>query len=238
MPLKLWAFVLAVALLPGMAAARDLRFVTVDAAPWASRPEAPIGAFPDLVREIERRTGHTITMSLQPFARVERDLEAGAQDCAILMWIDAHARMVERGETVYAMPFGVIARKGVRVAQYEDLSALTISVVRGVTLSARFDADTALRKDFDKDYLVAVRKMLRGRVDAVAGALPTVAYIAASNGYEDAVGDRLVLSVVPVVLQCSRHSSHLDIMPQLNDAIRAMTADGTLGRILSANHYP
>lgn len=238
MPIRRWAAVLALALVPGLAMARDLRFISVDAAPWASRPEAPTGAFPDLVREIARRTGHSISISLQPFARVERELEAGEQDCAILMWIDSRAAVVERGETVYAMPFGVIARKGVRLQSYDDLAPLVVSVVRGVPISARFDADADVRKDFDKDYAVAVRKMVHGRVQAVAGALPTITYLAESSGLGDALGDRMVLSTVPLVLQCSRRSSNLDLMPQLNEAVRAMAADGTLSRMLEKNHYP
>lgn len=238
MPLKRWAALLALLLLPGLAPAREMRFITVDAAPWASQPEAPMGAFPELVREIERRTGHSIAISLNPFARVERELETGEQDCTILMWIDARARVVERGENVYVMPFGVVARKGVRLTDYDDLSALTISVVRGVPISARFDADALVRKDFDKDYAVAVRKMVHGRVEAVAGALPTIAYLAAQNGFGDALGERLVLSTVPLALQCSRRSANLDVMPQLNAAIRAMAADGTLAHVLANNHYP
>lgn len=238
MPLKRWAALLALMLLPGMAPARELRFITVEAAPWASRPEAPVGAFPELVREIERRTGHSIAISLNPFARVERELETGEQDCTILIWTDARARVVQRGESVYAMPFGIIARKGVPLAAYDDLPALTISVVRGVPISSRFDADDAVRKDFDKDYAVAVRKMVHGRVEAVAGALPTIAYLAAENGFGAALGERLVLSTVPLTLQCSWRSANLGVMPQLNEAIRAMAADGTLARVLANNHYP
>lgn len=240
MPLKYRSALLAlvVALLPAMAQARDLRFITVDAAPWASQPEAPVGAFPQLVRELERRTGHRIAIALEPFARVERELETGEQDCTILMWIEARARVVRRGEDVYAMPFGIIARKGLPLGGYGDLSALTVAVVRGVAISARFDADPVVAKDVDKDYLTSLRKMARGRVDAVAGALPTIAYIAALNGFGNALGDRLVLSTVPLALQCSLRSPNLDLMPQLNEAIRAMAADGTLSGVLVNNHYP
>lgn len=237
MPRKHWVMAFALVLLPGLAAARDLRFVSIDAAPWASHPEAPEGAFPDLVQEIARRTGHSIEISLRPFARVERDLETGTEDCGILMWIPGRERVLERGADVYGMPFGIIARKGVRLDTYDDLAALTVSVVRGVPLSPRFDADPAIRKDVDKDYLGGLRKMEHDRLDAVAGALPTISYIAGDNGLADILGQRLVLATVPLALQCSRLSPNLDIMPQLNGAIRAMADDGTLARILINNHY-
>lgn len=220
------------------APARELRFITIEAAPWASRVDAPEGAFPDLVREIERRTGHVLSMSLQSFPRVERDLETGQADCTILMWRPERARVVERGETVYHMPFGVVARRGVKLESYEDLAPLTVSVVRGLTIVPRFDADAALRKDYDKDYASGVRKVVHGRLDAVAGALPTILHLARAEGMGDALGDRLVLSTVPLALQCSRRSPNLDAMAELNGALRAMAADGSLGRILERNHYP
>lgn len=237
MALKRWVLMAALVLLPEMAAARDLRFITVDAAPWAYRPEAPAGAFPDIVHELEKRTGHSIAVALQSFARVERDLETGEQDCSILMWIEARSRLVERGENVYPMPFGVIARKDVPLSSYDDLARLAVSVVRGVPISPRFDGDDSIRKDFDKDYLVGLRKLEHGRVEAVAGALPTISYIAADNDLADMLGKPLVLHTVPLALQCSRRSANLDVMPQLNEAIRAMSSDGTLARILTNNHY-
>lgn len=225
------------AVLSAGASARELRFISIDAAPWASRPEAPEGAFPQLVRELESRTGHSILISLQSFPRVERDLETGEQDCTILMWNEPRSRVVQRGETVYPMPFGVIARKGVPLASYDDLAGLTVSVVRGLAIHPRFDGDAGLRKDFDKDYVAGIRKMAHGRLEAVAGALPTISYLAAQQGLGAALGQRLVLSTVPLALQCSLRSPNLDVMPALNQAVRAMAEDGTLGRILAANHY-
>lgn len=238
MPLRLWGILLLVVLLPLAAQGRDLRFITIDAAPWASRPDDPTGAFPALVRELERRTGHAITISLQSFPRVERDLDTGEQDCTILMWTEARARLVERGETVYAMPFGIIARKGVRLADYDDLRPLTISVVRGLFIDARFDADGTLHKDFDKDYVNGLQKLAHGRLDAVAGALPTLDFLARQEGVAGALGDRLVLGTIPLALQCSRRSPNLDVLPLLNQSLRAMVADGTLARVLVENHYP
>ncbi|HLO78596.1 MAG TPA: transporter substrate-binding domain-containing protein [Magnetospirillum sp.] len=237
MPLKRWARVIILILLPVAADARDLRFISVGAAPWAANGDAPVGAFPDLVRHIEQRTGHAITISLQPFARVERDLETGEQDCGILMWSDTRSHLVERGEAVYPMPFGIVARRGLRLASYDDLSRLTISIIRGLSIHPRFDGDGDLRKDFDKDYQTGLQKMARGRLDAIAGALPTIAYLADQQGYADILGDRLVLTTIPLVLQCSRRSANLDVMPDLNQAIRAMAADGTIARVMADNHY-
>ncbi|MDX9742121.1 MAG: transporter substrate-binding domain-containing protein, partial [Gammaproteobacteria bacterium] len=178
--------ILLTAWLPPLAAT-DLDFVTIEAAPWAYRDAdgRPAGAFPEIIAELERRGGDRIAIALYPLARIDQSLEAGQRDCTIILWNDYRARYAARGEDVYAMPFGVIARKGVRLESYDDLAPLVISVTRGLAMHPRFDADASLRKDADKDYLTGLRKIAHGRVDAVAGALPTILHIARQAGLDD-----------------------------------------------------
>lgn len=216
-----------------------LGFVTVDAAPWAYHDEAgrPAGALPEIVAELERRGRQRISLSLFPLVRIDRAMETGEQDCTVIFWNDARARLVVRGEDVYPMPFGVVARRGVPLARYEDLVPLAISVTRGLSMFSRFDTDPGLRKDAEKDYLTGLRKLARGRVDAVAGALPTLRHIAERAGLMDRLGSSLVLSHVPLSLQCSRRSGAVKRMAALNEALLAMKADGSLARILTAYGY-
>ncbi|MBI5162365.1 MAG: transporter substrate-binding domain-containing protein [Magnetospirillum sp.] len=234
------AIFLALCLVSRVAVGADLAFITVEAAPWASFDEAAkraTGAFPDLVAELERRTGHSIAIAMQPYARVERELESGSHDCTILLWSDTRAAIVERGEDVYAMSFGIIARSGVPLTAYEDLRPLTVSVIRGLSLDPRFDGDDGLRKDFDKDYRMGLTKIAHGRADAIAGALPTIVHLARRLGIEAVLGDRLVVNRRPLALQCSRHSRHPGTMEGLNAALRAMRGDGSLSRILARHGY-
>lgn len=219
--------------------AADLRLITIDAAPWASidAERNAVGAFPDLVKEMERRTGHRIAVSVHPFARIDRELETGAHDCTIILWNEARSRIVERGEDVYLMTFGVVANKGVKLAAYDDLYPLTISVVRNLAIEPRFDSDPALRKDFDKNYALGLQKIAHHRLDAVAGAIPTIKYQAKIDGLTDILGDTLVMTRIPLALQCSRKSPNPGILDELNRVIREMRADGTLARILAAHDY-
>ncbi|OAN50215.1 hypothetical protein A6A04_02070 [Paramagnetospirillum marisnigri] len=228
-------------LVAAQAQARDLKFITIDVAPWAYAESASTrlsGVFPDVVRELERRTGHRIAMSLHPFARIDRELEAGAQDCTIIVWNDQRARVVRKGELVSDHPIGVIAAKGSRLAGYDDLRGLkSISVLRGLSLGARFDHDPAIAKEFDTDYQTGLRKIAHGRVDAIAGAVPTILYLAAQMGLNQHLGERLSLGSMELVLQCSLKSPHLDLMDQFNRAIRDMRDDGTLERIFKENYF-
>ncbi|MEW5728487.1 MAG: transporter substrate-binding domain-containing protein [Pseudomonadota bacterium] len=221
------------------AQASELRMITLDAVPWAtiSPSGVPVGAFPDIVAEISRRTGVKASIAIQPFPRIERELETGEQDCTIVLWSDSRARIVERGEAVYMMTFGAIARAGVPLRSYEDLKSMTVSVVRNLAIEPRFDNDPSIRKDFDKDYETGIKKIAHNRLDAIAGAIPTIMYQAKKDGLTKYLGDQIVMTQIPLTLQCSKASRNLALMPRLDDAIRAMRADGTLARILSAYEY-
>ncbi|MGE5545541.1 MAG: substrate-binding periplasmic protein [Solirubrobacterales bacterium] len=236
-----WAALVVAFLLASGPAARaaDLRFISVDAPPWGGYDTAgePTGAFPDIVREIEHRTGHHVAVSLQSLARIERDLETGEQDCTILLWNEARARYVDRGDDVYMMTFGVIAAAGIPLRKYEDLHRLTVSVVRNLSIDPRFDQDAAVRKDFDKDYEIGVKKIAHRRLDGIAGAIPTILWIAKQSGLSDRLGDRLVLTRIPLALQCSKRSPQIGRIGEINAAIQAIRADGTLGRILNEHGY-
>jgi polar amino acid transport system substrate-binding protein len=212
--------------------ARDLNFITIDVAPWAWREDGrDLGVFPELVRELAARTGQRIHMRFEPFARIERELQAGTQDCAIIIWNETRLAFVHRGADVSPHTMGVIARSGVRLRHYDDLLPLTISVLRGAAFEPVFDADTRLTKDFDNSYLIGLHKIARGRADAVAGAVATIRHLAEREGLAHLLGDELVLGQIPLVLQCSSRSANLDLMPELNRSIEHMVADGTVTAI-------
>ncbi|HVI49816.1 MAG TPA: transporter substrate-binding domain-containing protein [Candidatus Sulfotelmatobacter sp.] len=223
-----------------LAAQRSMNFITIGVAPWAFLDKASgqnMGVFPAVVSELERRTGIQIRQAYEPFARIDHELETGAQDCTILVWADSRARIVERGELVASHPMGVIARRGVKLSSYDDLKGKTISVLRGLAIEPRFDGDNSIIKDSDSDYVLGVRKMAHQRVDGVAGAVPTIQYLARQEGLEQYLGDRLMLADTPLVLQCSKKSANLDLLPALNKAIRQMREDGTIDRIKSENLF-
>jgi polar amino acid transport system substrate-binding protein len=206
-----------------------IKFITIDVAPWASveaETGQMVGAFPELVEAIAQRTGLNISIALTPFARVDRELESGDHDCTIL--IPRDEQVVVFGETVSYHAIGLIARQGVTLRKYEDLAGKNISVLRGASIEPRFDGDESLNKQFDTDYAIALRKMQRQRVDAIAGAIPTIQFIAEQEGNADQLGDILQLAEVPLAFQCSRKSAQLDKMQAINQAIRTIKTDGTL----------
>lgn len=217
---------------------RELAFITIDVAPWASiNPETgkPEGAFVEIVRELEQRTGFRIHTTLTPFARVDRELESGDHDCTIL--VPRSDSIVIAGEEVADHDIGVISHQEKPLKEYGDLKGQRISLLRGSELSEQFDQDEDFERVFETDYLIALRKLERHRVDGIAGAIPTLLYLAEISGIGDQLAPPLKLTDVPLTFQCSRNSEHLEAMPAISRAIKAMKSDGRMQAITDEFHF-
>jgi len=223
-----------------LASAREMQFVTINVAPWAYNDEEtgkPLGLFPAVMSELERRTGIPIRQTFVPYARIDPELEAAHQDCTIVITSDARSALVVKGETLSSHPMGVIARPGVKVERLEDLFGLTVSTLPGLSFGAAFDNEERIHKVYDSDYRLGLRKLAHKRIDAVVGAIPTIKFLAKQEKLEKSLGSQLMIEDMPLVLQCSRKSPNLDLMPALNKAILDMKADGTLNRLLNDNFF-
>ena len=197
----------------------------MDAIPWAYFDKATnqySGIFPDIVRELEVRTGYKIKMTLTPYARVNRELETGRQDCTILISEKNRSHIANIGELVFNIPMGVIARKNLSISDYQDLYKLKISVLRSLVITDEFAQDEKLNKEYDTGYSLGLRKLLHGRVDAIAGTIPTIKYLAKERGMSDLLGTPFLLSLEPIYLQCSKISLKKEKIKKLNFAMKQM----------------
>lgn len=216
--------------------AAELNFVTLEVAPWAyvdKDSNKYQGIFPDLVNEIEERTGHKINVTLMPYARINRELGAARQDCTMLISDAERDKITVRGELIFNHPMGVVGRSSLNLNSYDDLYGIRISLLRGSVISGRFNVDKALKKDYDTDYRISLQKIKHGRLDAIAGAIPTIQYLAKKNGLADMLGEPLELGSEPIYLHCAKGSKNIKYIDDINNAIRDIKLDSTLGSILN-----
>lgn len=219
----------------------QVRICSLETVPWAFRDRATgalQGVFPEVVRELERRTGTVFAVSLIPYPRIAPEIESGAQDCAITAWYDRAALYAVKGEEVASHEIGIVPAKGFRLESYGDVRGMSVSMLPGLSFGEPFDSDSTVRKISDPDYLTGVRKAARHRVDGVAGAVASILEVARREGLERELGKPLVLSRVIVTLQFSKLSPHLWLKPALDATLSAMARNGSLQAIRDRHYGP
>jgi polar amino acid transport system substrate-binding protein len=197
-----WAFcLLLIALAPLTQASQTIKIITIDAPPWVSRS-------PD----------------------------TGELHGAFVDVVDELANRTDYAFEITLSPFA-------RVGRELELGVQDCTILAPLPPSLTTMGELILKQPlgvighsnlniiFDKDYATGLRKLARGRVDAVAGAIPTLQYIARGAGVEAYLGAPLVLAYIPLNFQCSKKSNHLDAMGPINQAIKSMHDDGVINDI-------
>jgi len=109
--------------------------------------------------------------------------------------------------------------------------ACSYLILRGAAFGNKFDTDTKLKKEFDTDYQIAIKKVINGRADALAGSILTIYLLAKESGDRQGLGDNLVLNKLPLLLQCSKTSKNITEMDAINKVLIKMKKNGELKRI-------
>jgi polar amino acid transport system substrate-binding protein len=214
----------------------EFDFIGIEVAPWASQNKISgeyVGIFPDLVEELEIRSGHKINITLSPYARINREIENNRQDCTVLIVDEKRSQITVKGGYFFSLPVGVIPKKSIVLKEYNDLYDKSISLLRGAAISHKFNSDKKLVKQFDTDYMIILRKLEYGRIDAIAGVIPTIQYLAKQENLSHVLGQPLNLSLEPVFLQCSKTSKNIDYISDLNKAIESMVNDKVIEKIFA-----
>ncbi len=229
------------------ASAAEFKVDLIQFDPWAKPNPDPaqaaqepyVGIIVDLLKEFERRSGHSTVRTLTPYARVERDLQVGDIDFSIMAWGDARAVYANRGTALVPLDFGVIARRGVRLKTYEDLLNIVTAAPRGLKVDPRFDVDPALRKELVLDYTQAIRISVANRdAKAVAGSLSTLGHLIHKFGLEAEFGDVLILNTTHLTVAFSKKSKQLGAEAQVNAVFKSMVDDGSAKKIYERWMFP
>lgn len=219
----------------GAAQALELKVDMIQLDPWTLPDPANAGQYvglvPDVMKELEKRTGHKIVGKMTPYGRVENDLLEGAIDFSFMAWGPQRAAYANKGVAAFPLQFGVWGGKGLSLKRYADLKGVKISVTRGLKVEPAFDQDGTLDKSMDLDYTTGIKKLGAGHVQAVAGSLSTIGHIISGMGVREQFGDFLVLKTTDAAISWSKKSPNLAVEAAVNEAIGKMVQDGTMQKI-------
>ena len=194
------------------------------------------GIFIDIFAELELLTEHTFELVHYPFARVMREFDEGRIDIepGVNESWRQHAKVLGEYTVPYEVSTEVIVYKRanrISVKSPQDLFGKSVGIVRGYSYP---DFDDAFeRKDINRiDNLsekLLLRQLLHDRVPLIFIGYRTILYYKKSNPeYKSLlIGDVVNLSEVKLRL----HPSKAYLLPEFNQAINQMKANGTIESI-------
>lgn len=198
------------------------------------------GIIPDVIEELQKKTGLIITMKLLPYKRMVHELQMGSIDFAIFFKTKANSSFANPIAKVHRMPVIIIGRKGVELATYDDLSKYSISVTLGVSYEDRFDADKNLNKVPVKKYINQFHLFKNKHVDLVTGSKIGLFYNMSLAGIQKAMlGKPYILNYKEVWLQSPKNYSgkNKKELDQLSKAVNDLRKDGTISQIYNRSIY-
>lgn len=245
--MPLFRFLLALLLLinPLQAAGLRLAFNTLE--PWKQYDAAgrASGAYTEIARELARRLDLQLEIVDCPLKRCLAMLAGGRADLAVGLQRsperDAYLAFLATPYRLHSADkvFYLRREEAGRLARYDDLLGLRLGVKLGSELFDRFDADPRLDKQAVPENATNFRKLLAGRVDAVALAEDQGEFLLATLGlagkvakapYRESDGS-------PRSVALARSSPHYLRLAEFEAAMAAMRRDGTLRRIYQQHYY-
>lgn len=189
--------------------------------------QAPHGIYFDLARALAERAGCSLRFVEVPSARALAMMRSGEADLMIglLHTPERAAYLHYLAPSLPAVDKRFLQRPGSRrITQYDDLRPLTIGVERGKSYSPKIDHDAQLSKDVSDSYLIALRKLQAGRVDAVVIPEAEADWLMRETGLRFDKAD-LIIEGLPTYVTLSRASPQANLLPQIERALREMAAN-------------
>jgi len=172
----------------------------------------------DIMNAIIIESGLKASNQLLPPQRLIIELLKGSQLCTLVANTPYAVQHFDLIEPVgLKLSAGILPRKGIKLPNYASLNNIIIAVPLGIFFDERFDNDHTLTKIRPLSYSNAIQMLKYKRVDAVAGAIESLRYIAKYDSLS--VSDfapPLVLSNHKIYLTCYR-----DTPSTVREAMRA-----------------
>jgi len=131
----------------------------------------------------------------------------------------------------FKLTAGILPAIGITLDSYSSLKNKVIAVPLGIIFDKKFHKDTTLTKVRPPHYINAIKMLKRGRVDAVAGALLTLKYIAKKQGMNlTSFNKPLILAQTELYLVCTTDIEK-DNRKRLKNAVIELKLNETIKNI-------
>jgi len=193
------------------------------------------GILLDVLSEIRDASGVGLPVKTLPLKRLLLTLLRDMKSCTLVIDSQIITDNLDLVEPIgYELTAGILPLAGVRLKDYSSLKEKLIAVPLGVQFDQKFDTDNSLTKLSTPQYLNAIKMMQARRVDAVAGAIPVIQYIAMQEGLSANFFDRpLILVKKNIYLACGSNLDKNDRV-KLQQAVISLRLKGKIQEIFDS----
>lgn len=250
MLIPLRALCLLTCLAGGQAAAERVRIATGELPPYATEARPDKGIALSIVRRAFELAGHQVEFHFQPWSRAQMETKAGMWDASAHWGASAERRRdFLLSDNILTEQWLIVHRKSIALqwTQLSDLQPYTIGFIRDYTYTPEFWAllsNKTLHGDNTPNDLAGLRKMIRGRIDAMPMER-NVACDLLKHNFSAKEADEFAAH--PRLLTDS-FSTHLILPPQqprsagllsdFNRGLKALRDSGEHGRLLQTVQCP
>ena len=200
-----------ISLSPAIAHADDrkVRFATMELAPYGFLDESGniTGYLYEIANLIIGTAELPIINGLFPVERMIKEITDGRRDCTIAVDAPIIIKIFQLIEKIgKKIKSGILPRKGITISNYHDLYNHVIAVPHGTSFTLKFDKDDEIKRQFTNGYRHSINMMVRGRVDAIAGAIDSLRYSARKNQLvpNDIFGEAFIFTTSELWLVCAK----------------------------------
>jgi len=129
---------------------------------------------------------------------------------------------------------GILPAAGIKLDDYSKLQGIVIAVPLGIIFDEKFHNDDSLKKVHPPHYINAVKMLRFGRIDAIAGAIHVLKFIAKQEGISLSIFDKpLVMIQAEMYLVCTK-SVKKSMRNKLQETLIRLKREGEIQKILNS----
>jgi polar amino acid transport system substrate-binding protein len=214
----------------------DITILTLDQMPYGytSTIGESTGVFYDILNEIVILAAINSENVITPAKRIYNLINSNTKICTLAADTPLIMDKLDNIEAIdFFIQAGVLPKAGIELSNYSSLKGITIAVPSGINVDDKFHNDEHLIKVFPSQYSNAMKMMKINRVDAVAGAISTLRFIAKLEGIEGKeLGKPFIFSQYNIHLFCSYNISE-KTRNKLKEAVISLKGTGKITEILN-----
>lgn len=191
------------------------------------------GIYPEIFRELSKRTNIPMTQILAPYPRVINGLEDGPSDFTISLPKEFEDSTIIVGDPVWSIKLGILSLKKSPIISMKQMQGMKIGTIRNAAFTPEFRQDTTIRKVPSNHHVNLMKMLIMGRIDGIASDLSIMRGVLETDS--TIVADFAEpLQVTELKLHFLMHykSPFKEQFELLNNTLQEMKADGTIRDIV------